>query len=120
MRAQDEMLIRVQREWDGWRTAEVRLGNLQNIHWLQPSRAPHPIVHGYILCTDIVSGNIPHDCDRTPPPHRLLVCVLKRHSSASAHAEIARRADEQQALRRNALRADVPHRPTSLLPIGRR
>jgi hypothetical protein len=99
MQAEDRTLIRVQREWDGWRTAEVRLSDLQDVHWFQPGGAPRPLVHGYISCGSVVRGDIPHDCDRTPAPHRLLVCVLKKHTAAGAYSEIARRADE---------RTDVP------------
>jgi hypothetical protein len=95
MRAEDENLIRVQRDWDGWRTAEVRLGDLQNVHWFQPGRAPRLLVHGYISCADIVTGDLPHDCSLTEAPHRLFVCVLKSHTVPLAYGELARRADEQ-------------------------
>jgi hypothetical protein len=96
MRAEDEILIRVQRDWNGWRTGEVRLGDIQNVHWFQPSRAPRPLVHGYISCASIVRGDIPHDCHRSEAPHRLLVCVLKRHTVPSAYVELMRRADEER------------------------
>ena len=96
MRAEDENLIRVQCDWDGWRTGEVRLGDLQNVHWFQPSRAPRPLVHCYISCADIVTGDLPHDCSLTEAPHRLFVCVLKSHTVPRAYEELARRADEQQ------------------------
>lgn len=98
MPTMDEMLVCVQREWDGWQTAEVRLANLHNIHWFQPHRAPRALLHGYISCASITTGEIPHNCERTEGPHRLLVCVLKRHSAPSVYAEIARRADEQPLL----------------------
>lgn len=91
----DEMLINVQREWNGWQTAMVRLGDLQHIHWFQPSGAPRRLVHAYVSCADIVDGHIPHDCERTPAPHQLLVCILKCHSIATAYAEVSRRADDQ-------------------------
>jgi hypothetical protein len=94
----DETLIRVHRDWNGCRTAEVRLGDLQQTHWFQPPGAPRPLVHGYMSCTSIVSGDIPHDCNRTDEPHRLLVCVLKKHNLASAYMELARRADAQHVL----------------------
>jgi hypothetical protein len=98
MRTSDELSIRVQSEWNGWRTAEVRLGDVQDVHWFQPARAPHALVHGYILCSNIVIGEIPHDCDRRTAPHRLLVCILKSHTIASAYTDLARRADEQRTL----------------------
>ena len=51
-----ETLIRVQSDWNAWRTAEVRLGDLQNIHWRQPRGAPSPLVHGHVSCSSIVSS----------------------------------------------------------------
>ena len=98
MDGHDGMLIRVQAEWNGWRYAEVRLRDLQSVHWFQPSQAPHPLVHGYTSCTNLVTGDIPHHCDPVSLPHRLLVCILKRHSVPSACAELVRRASEQQTL----------------------
>jgi hypothetical protein len=96
MQPDDGMLIRVQQSWDGWHTAEVRLGDLGNVHWLQPDRAPHPLLHAGISCTSLVTGDLPHHCDPASAPHRLLVCILKRHALPSVYAEIARRADEHR------------------------
>jgi hypothetical protein len=87
----DEALISVRDRWDGWRTAEVRLGDIQNIHWFQPSRAPRPLLHGYISCASILAGGVPHDCERASMPHRLLVCILRRHVVPAVYAEIERR-----------------------------
>ena len=97
MPLQDETLIRVHREWDGWRTAEVRVGDLQDVHWFQPHGAPHPLVHARVLSTNLVTGDILHDCERSPGPHRLRVCVLKRHTVPTVYADLARRADERYA-----------------------
>jgi len=99
MPAHDEMLIRVHSAWDGWRNAEVRLGDLRDVHWFQPPRAPHALVHGSISCSSITTGDIPHDCDRRSAPHRLLVCILKKHTIPTVYAELARRADERQTWR---------------------
>jgi hypothetical protein len=93
MRAEDALLIPVQRDWNGWRTVEVRLADLQNVHWLQPRGAPRPLVHGYVSCRSIATADIPHDCNPADAPHQLLVCVVKRHAVASAYMELARRAD---------------------------
>jgi hypothetical protein len=97
MQADDGTLIRVQDGWDGWQTAEVQLGDLCDVHWLHPDRAPHPLVHAYISCTNVVTGGIRHECDPESAPHRLLVCILKKHALPSVYAEMARRADEQRA-----------------------
>ena len=95
MRTANEPLISIQREWNGWRTAQVRLGALESIHWHQPSGAPKPLLHGYVSCEEIIAGNLQHDCAGTPR-HRLLVCVLKCHTAGTIYAALANRADEQR------------------------
>ena len=96
MQVHDDMLIRVQSDWNGWRKADVRLGDLRDVHWFQPTRAPRALVHGYISCLNILTGDIPHDCDQRSAPHRLHVCILKRHTIPAVYAELARRADLQR------------------------
>jgi hypothetical protein len=103
MQAYDDRLIRVQADWNGWLHAEVRVRDLQDVRWLQPIRAPHAIVHADISCSNIVTGMVPHDCERTRRPHRLLVCILKKHVIPAIYAELARRADMPRTLP-----ADVP------------
>jgi hypothetical protein len=93
MTAFDGDLICVQSGWKDWRTAEVRVRDLTGVHWLQPIGAPHALLHGYITCTSVVSGEIPHRCDGASAPHRLLVCALKRRTPPAAYAALARQAD---------------------------
>jgi hypothetical protein len=102
----DEMLVWVQREWNGWQTAAVRLADLRDIHWFQPPRAPRPLLHGYVSCASLTSGEIPHDCERSESPHTLLVCVLKSHQLPSVFTEMARRAGPQPI----PVPAGQPHR----------
>jgi hypothetical protein len=93
MKPAAEMLIRVHGSWNGWQTAEVRLGDIHDVHWLQPGSAPHPLVHGFVSCSSIVNGGIPHDCEPASAPHAVRVCVLKKHAIESAYLELVRRAD---------------------------
>jgi hypothetical protein len=100
MPADDHTLIRVHRNWDGWWTADVRVSDLQDVHWLQPDRAPRPLLHGYVSCANVCAGDIPHDCEVAHAPHQLFVCVLKRHTPPWLYLELARRADEAQRCHR--------------------
>src|SRR5688500_6763578 len=86
-------LVRVQSGWKDWRSVEVPLRDVTDLHWLQPPGAPHALLHGYVPCTSIVSGEIPHRCDAQSAPHRLLVCALKRRTPAALYAAMARQAD---------------------------
>lgn len=85
--------IVVQRDWYGWRTAMVDIDDLTNIHWFQPNGAPRALIHAYVPCTRLHSGDIPHDCNLTPAPHLLLVCVLKSHTAPSVFEGLASQAD---------------------------
>jgi hypothetical protein len=93
-----DALVVVQRDWTGWRTATIRVRDLRGIHWSQPGGAPRPLIHASVHCDDLVSGEIAHECHLTPPPHYLVVCVLKRHTARCVFEELARRADEAGAL----------------------
>ena len=90
----DHAFIAVQTEWNGWRAAQVRAADLEDVHWAQPPGARQPLVHGAIWCDRLYSGQLPHDCELTSAPHRLLVCVLKSHTAAAVFAELSKRADE--------------------------
>jgi hypothetical protein len=98
MQAYDDILIRVHAEWNGWRNAEVRVSDLHEVYWFQPDGAPRALVHGYISCSNIVTGDVPHDCNRRSTAHRLLVCILKRHAIPAVYADLARRADAERTL----------------------
>lgn len=95
-------MVVVQRDWSDWRTAMVRLTDLDNIHWSQPSGAPRPLIHASVCCDKIVSGEIAHECHLTPCPHSLVVCVLKSHAGPCVFEELARRADEVDSAARRA------------------
>jgi hypothetical protein len=90
---EEATLIRVQADWNAWETAEVRLEDLQDVHWFQPLGAPRPMLHGYVLCGNILSGSVPHECDGKGAQHRLLVCMLKKHMVPSAYVELASRCE---------------------------
>jgi hypothetical protein len=93
MQNHDRAIVRVYSAWDSWHCAEVRLTDLRDLHWSQPGHAPHRLLHAFLSCTKILSGDLAHTCDRTSAPHALLVCVLKRHTVPEAYSELVRRAD---------------------------
>ena len=90
-----DQFVVVQSEWNGWRTAVVHAVDLESPHWLQPAGAPRPLLHAYVPCSAIVSGEVAHDCGSAP--HRLHVCVLKKHTAPAMFEVLARMADAQTA-----------------------
>lgn len=88
----DDTLVRVQSEWNGWRSATIRVGDINQLHWFQPTRAPRALLCGYVSCANLASGELPHPCDGRSAPHRLRVCILKRHTLPDVYQELAGRA----------------------------
>jgi hypothetical protein len=108
--------ISVTADWNDWRSANARLDDLRDVHWHQPQSAPQPMIHAYLSCADIISGDLPHRCDQVSAPHRIRVCVLRSHNVASAYAELVRRADQ-------ATTSSCPHsgrRVNSVIPVATR
>jgi hypothetical protein len=88
MRIDETQLVRVFGSWSDCHGAEVPLKYLLDIHWRHPEGAPHPLVHAYVSCEHIVNGTIPHQCDGGSRPHRIGVCVLRRHNLPSVHESL--------------------------------
>jgi len=86
------ILVPVQREWHGWQTTEVPLGDLHDIHWLRPSGAPRALVHAYVPASKLAPATA--DTVGRTIGDRLLVCVLKSQTTATVYAHLASRADE--------------------------
>jgi hypothetical protein len=86
------ILVVVQRAWSDWRTAVVHVAELEEIHWFQPAGAARPLLHAYIWCDKIVSGNLSHDCLNSTSPHRLLICLLKSRTAPCVYEALAERA----------------------------
>jgi hypothetical protein len=92
-------LVVVQRAWSEWRTALVRVSDLEEVHWFRPAGAVRPLIHAYVMCDRVVSGRLSHDCTKSACPHRVLVCLLKSHTTGSVFEELARRANSAEVRR---------------------
>jgi hypothetical protein len=86
----DDSLVAVRGRWDEWRTAQVSMSQLHDLFWMQPSGTARPILHAYVSCDDVVTGEIPHRCGDGTARHRLLVCVLRKDVTPSMHATLER------------------------------
>ena len=85
-------LVVVQRDWSGWRKAMTPMTALEHVHWHQPAGAPRPLIHAYVSCKDLTSGDVPHEC-AGQAAHRLLVCVLRQHTAPSVFGALVERAN---------------------------
>jgi hypothetical protein len=96
-----DALVVVQRDWNGWKKAMAPVSALEGVHWRQPQGAPRQLIHAYVNCAALVSGDVPHEC-ADGAPHRLLVCVLKRHTPSAVFEELAARANASASVKPSA------------------
>ena len=81
-----ENLITVRRHWRDSQKGQVHINKLTNLRFESVSggvgvMAPRRFLHGYILCTDLVSGEIAHSGRHGPPPHEIIVCITKKDNT---------------------------------------
>jgi len=73
--------VKIRRQWNDWRIAEIDFSKLRNIRWDRFSGgvdAPCPqyFIHAYVWC-DEYQGEIAHSCQHGVGPHSIKVCVTK-------------------------------------------
>ena len=84
--------VSVQLEWNGWQSADVRVDDLENVHWWQPPGAPRALLHAYVMSEKLNTG----ECVGSTNPNdslqqRLLVCVLKSHTPPATYSALVSR-----------------------------
>ena len=93
MNQYDNVAVAVTVDWNDWRSASARLGDLHDVHWFQPTGAPHPLLHASMSCTDVLGGALSHHCDGSSAPHRVRICILKSRNIAETYSLLVRNAD---------------------------
>ena len=78
----------IQRQWDDWKEARVRLEDLSGFHWGDISGgvqavAPRSFIHAYVLCSDFIEGEVAHSCRHGRGPHKIKVCITKSGNEAT-------------------------------------
>lgn len=78
-----ETVVRVRRQWNSRRIAEVRFGDIDDLHWARTSggighRSPFVMMYGYVLCDRLIGGSLAHSCIHGQGPHRIKIVVLKK------------------------------------------
>jgi hypothetical protein len=78
---EEPTLVRVRRDWnDARREALFRLDQLRDFHWTDTAggtgrKAPVQLLHAYVWCSDMISGDLAHSCEHGPGPHNIKICV---------------------------------------------
>jgi hypothetical protein len=79
--------VSVRRQWNDWKIAQYKLKDIGRLHWSNLSgginaTAPQLFVHGYVLCDQMIDGELSHSCRHGPPPHLVKVCITKKGNEA--------------------------------------
>ena len=74
--------IIVRRQWSAWRKARFKLSDVSDFHWTRISGgvqaiSPKPFLHAYVMCNEMISGELDHSGTHGPCPHQIKVCITK-------------------------------------------
>ena len=84
--------VSVQLEWNGWQSADVRVDDLENVHWWQPPGAPRALLHAYVMSAKLNAGECVGSTNANDSlQQRLLVCVLKSHTPPATYSALVSR-----------------------------
>lgn len=80
----NDFSVFVRRHPMDWQTAEYRASDLsRDLYWDRTSggvgsRTSYPALFGYVMCDQMLSGEVAHSCAHGPGPHRIKVCLVKK------------------------------------------
>src|SRR6266404_6284293 len=89
-------VVVVRRQWNDWRTARYRIGDLDGLHMSDISgginaRAPRDFMHGYVSCDGMIDGELSHSCRHGEGPHRIKVCVVQKDNPKAVYKSLKQR-----------------------------
>lgn len=89
-----QQIVRVRRQWNDWKIADVYFQSLRDFHWSSVSgginaSSPKPMLCARMLCTEIVAGELSHSCRHGPPPHEIIICITQKDNGKELHKELA-------------------------------
>jgi hypothetical protein len=93
----DEEFVTVRNQWNDWRTAMVRVVDLEDIRWAHPAGAPRPLIHATLSCLSLVGSGQFHTCDGGTA-HQLTVCILRRNTAFCIFEDLVARAAAPMAV----------------------
>jgi len=91
--------------------ASYPLDSIRRPHWSDVSggvyaRAPQPLLHAYVMCDEMLEGEIDHSGEHGPCPHEIKVCIVKKDNDPEIYDEV-KSAAEPRPERRLSCREDA-------------
>ena len=80
---QEPFSVFVRRHPTDWQTAEYSSDKIYRLRWDSMSggvgrATSHPALFCYVMCDEMISGELAHSCRHGPPPHEIKVCLVKK------------------------------------------
>jgi hypothetical protein len=94
--------IKIRRQWNDYRIAEVECSRLSHLHWDNRSGgvgapAPQYFIHGYVWCNQY-EGDLAHSCTHGEGPHEIKVCITKTDNEPKVFAKLKSIVGENQKI----------------------
>jgi hypothetical protein len=88
-------MVRVRRQWNDWREANVPLSVIECLHWANKSggvraAAPQYFLHGYIWCDALEGAEFGHSCAHGRGPHRIKICITKKGNDPTTFYQLVK------------------------------
>jgi len=94
----DEKIL-VCRQPRDWRVIKVPFSALDDLHFRYESGgvgqvSSYPVLYARMWCSDIPDdAEFGHSCAHGPPPHEILVCILKNHNPSKLYRQLLAQLD---------------------------
>lgn len=63
-------------------------------HWSEVSggvhaRSPYAMIHGYMSCDALISGDLAHSCRHGRGPHSIKICVVRKDNDPAVFKQVS-------------------------------
>ena len=77
--------LKIKRHPFDWQMAEYRFEDVSGFRWDSESggvkrMTSYPMVFAYVMCDQMLQGELAHSCAHGPPPHEIKVCLPRKHN----------------------------------------
>jgi hypothetical protein len=90
-----ESIVVARRRWNAPESFEAPLSALWDFHYRNEAggvcRAmPRAFLYAHVWCDHVSAGAFGHVCGAEPPPHDVLVCILRNDNAATYEALLSK------------------------------
>lgn len=96
-------VVSVRRHPQDWRVATYRVDRVFRPRWDNETGGVQRgtgrlYLFAYVMCDEMLGGELGHSCRHGPPPHEIKVCITKAGNDPKVYAALAARAGSKEAV----------------------